>query len=1147
MRAARNIIVWFMSIAIFLGFSLYMSSAIYVVLAWGIKYLDFSVINPSFSSFPDRLWPTIFDFLSHWSANRVQYSMQMTLKLFFSLLAPFWVFGVILWSIRRSVMDWRPFKKKESLHGDARWASDKDIKRAGLRSKKGLLLGEDKSGKFYIAGGCQHALLFAPTGSGKGVGFVIPNLLMWGDSVVVHDIKLENYGLTSGWRQNHLKQNVYCWNPANPDGMSHCYNPLDWVSSKPGQMVDDVQKIANLLMPEQDFWVNEARSLFLGVALYLLAVPGKVKSFGEVVRTMRTDDVVYNLAVVLDTMGKDIHPVAYMNIAAFLQKAEKERSGVISHMNSSLELWANPLIDAATATSDFNFMDFKRSLHTVYVGVTPDNLMRLRPLLQVFYQQATDFLCRYLPRADEPYSVLFLMDEFPSLGKMEQFQTGIAYFRGYNVRLFLIVQDTEQLKGTYEEAGMNSFLSNSTYRITFAANNIETANLISQLIGNKTVEQESLNRPKFMDVNPSSRSLHVSDTQRALLLPQEVILLPRDEQILLLEATPPIKSKKIVYYKHKLFSKRVKDPVFVPIQEPFDPVAFSKMKEEVKQTRENRNNAADEMDEAKDQAMLAHEESSSADFEESIMDDEDHQSYATVGMKSSDDDECSDFDDDEIDIDDDDYEIDIDDDDEIDIDDDDEIEESDLTIDTESNEADIDDDEIDIDDDDEIEESDLTIDTESNEADIDDDEIDIDDDDEIEESDLTIDTESNEADIDDDEIDIDDDDEIEESDLTIDTESNEADIDDDEIDIDDDDEIEESDLTIDTESNEADIDDDEIDIDDDDEIEESDLTIDTESNEADIDDDEIDIDDDDEIEESDLTIDTESNEADIDDDEIDIDDDDEIEESDLTIDTESNEADIDDDEIDIDDDDEIEESDLTIDTESNEADIDDDEIDIDDDDEIEESDLTIDTESNEADIDDDEIDIDDDDEIEESDLTIDTESNEADIDTDHSEEPDLTIDIEEDEEENNADPEGSDEKSDDTDHSEESDLTIDIEEDEEENNADPEGSDEKSDDTDHSEESDLTIDIEEDEEENNADPEGSDEKSDDTDHSEESDLTIDIEEDEEENNADPEGSDEKSDDTDHSEESDLTIDTEEDDGSDDLYISIDIDPEEEKK
>ena len=189
--------------------------------------------------------------------------------------------------------------------------------------------------------------------------------------------------------------------------------------------------------------------------------------------------------------------------------------------------------------------------------------------MQVFYQQLTEFLSRKMPDIkEEPYGVMFLMDEFPTLGKMDQFKAGIAYFRGYRVRLFLIVQDTQQLKGTYEEAGMNSFLSNSTFRITFAANNYETANLISQLCGNKTVKQMSHSAPKFFDLNPATRTVNVSEVQRALLLPQEVITLPKDDQIVLIESSPPIKSKKIKYYEDKTFTSKLLPPVFVPTQKP---------------------------------------------------------------------------------------------------------------------------------------------------------------------------------------------------------------------------------------------------------------------------------------------------------------------------------------------------------------------------------------------------------------------------------------------------------------------------------------------------------------------------------------------------------------------------------------------------
>jgi type IV secretion system protein VirD4 len=518
--------------------------------------------------------------ISSWSQLSWETLNYVKPKLLIGLLTP-GLASILIYAVYfRKIIAWRLFVPKEKVYGDASWASPSDIKRAKLRSKEGMMLGVNDEG-YFVSEGFQHALLFAPTGSGKGVGFVIPNCLFWTHSAVVHDIKLENYELTSGWRAKQ-GQEVFVWEPSNPDGVTHCYNPIDWVSKKPGQMVDDVQKISSLILPKQDFWENEARSLFLGVVLYLIADPSKIKSFGQVVRTMRSDDVAYNLAVVLDTMGKAIHPVAYMNIAAFLQKADKERSGVISTMNSSLELWANPLIDSATASSDFNVQEFKKKLTTVYVGLTPDNINRLQKLMQVFYQQATEFLSRKMPNLkEEPYGVMFIMDEFPTLGKMDQFKSGIAYFRGYRVRLFLIIQDTQQLKGTYEEAGMNSFLSNSTFRITFAANNYETANLISQLCGNKTVKQMSNSRPKFFDLNPATRTVNVSEVQRALLLPQEVIQLPRDEQIVLIESFPPIKSRKIQYYSDKFFTSRLLPPIFVPTQKPFDPNAATQTTESI--------------------------------------------------------------------------------------------------------------------------------------------------------------------------------------------------------------------------------------------------------------------------------------------------------------------------------------------------------------------------------------------------------------------------------------------------------------------------------------------------------------------------------------------------------------------------------------
>ena len=474
---------------------------------------------------------------------------------------------------RDKIINYVPVKKEASVHGDAHWADKKEVIKAGMQNKRGLLMGQHpfKKGQFLITDihDYQHTLLFAPTGSGKGVGFAIPNCVFWEESLICHDIKLENFETSAGWRETHLKQKVFCWVPADVNGTSHCYNPMEWISDKPGQMVDDVQKLANILLPKQEFWTNEARTLLVGIILYLIADPEKPKTFGEVVRTIRSDDFSYICAVALDTLGDIIHPIGYMNLAAFLQKADKERSGVVSTLNSGLELWGNPIIDATTSKSDFNFTKMKNIPTTVFIGLTPDNIQRLKPLMCMVYQQATAFMSQHMPTPDEKYGVLFLMDEFPTVGKLEQFLAGIAYFRGYHVKLFLIVQDTQQLKGTYEDTGMNSFLSNSTYRITFAANNVDTAKLISDLIGNQTVESTSSSRSKWFSLNANSGSVSISQTQRALLMPQEVINLPRDNEIILIEANPPIRTKKIFWYQVKWMSARVRMP-FTPLphQEP---------------------------------------------------------------------------------------------------------------------------------------------------------------------------------------------------------------------------------------------------------------------------------------------------------------------------------------------------------------------------------------------------------------------------------------------------------------------------------------------------------------------------------------------------------------------------------------------------
>ena len=385
-----------------------------------------------------------------------------------------------------------------------------------------LIIGLDDQDKYIeINSHHQHLLLIAPTGTGKGVGFVLPNLLSSQDSIIVHDIKLENYILTSGWRSSQ-GQKIYVFDPLNREGKTHCYNPLDFINKDPDLMIDDIQKIANLLLPENEFWHDHARNLFLSLVLY------KAKSIGEIYR-MLMSDLVKELEAGIKK--HKIHATGIMLINSFLNKNQQEQSGIISTLATALSLWSNPLIDKATSKSDFNPADFRKEKSTLYVGLQPSDIQRLQPLMQFFYQHAAQSLISYTPdQKKEPHGVLFMLDEFPSLGNMEHFITSIPYFGGYRVRALMIIQNFGHLRMSYTDEEVNIILSNSTFKIAFTAYDYETADEVAKI----AVDQIS------------------SD---------EIMHLSKDKQILCIDGDHALVTKKLRYFERKELKDRITDPV----------------------------------------------------------------------------------------------------------------------------------------------------------------------------------------------------------------------------------------------------------------------------------------------------------------------------------------------------------------------------------------------------------------------------------------------------------------------------------------------------------------------------------------------------------------------------------------------------------
>lgn len=457
---------------------------------------------------------------------------------------------------------------KRSLFGDARFATRSEVNKAGLLGEKGIIVGK-MGGRYLMFEGQQHAIISAPTRSGKGVGIVIPNLLNWPESVVVLDIKQENWDITSAYRRKH-GQECYLFNPAATDYRTHRYNPLSYISEDPNFRIDDVQKIGNMLFPDQPgtdvIWTATPRSLFLGICLYLLETPGKPVTLGQVLReTLANGDGSAYFAKIINDRAAAGNPLSgacvrglntYISIAA-----ENTRSGIIGGFRSRLELWMNPLVDAATSANDFDLRDVRKKRMSIYLGVTPDNLERMAPLLNLFFQQLIDLNTRELPNQNKAikFTCMLLMDEFTAIGKIPILSKGISYIAGYWLRMMPIIQSPAQVVEVYGKDAAQTFTTNHALQIIYPpkASETQTARDISEWLGYQTVKGISVSKSKsiFGKKTPSESA---SDQRRALLLPQEITSLGKTRELVVMEDVPPILARKVMYFKDRAFVDRLK-------------------------------------------------------------------------------------------------------------------------------------------------------------------------------------------------------------------------------------------------------------------------------------------------------------------------------------------------------------------------------------------------------------------------------------------------------------------------------------------------------------------------------------------------------------------------------------------------------------
>ncbi|MGR4863197.1 conjugal transfer protein TraG [Caulobacter sp. LARHSG274] len=473
------------------------------------------------------------------------------------------VSGALLGVVMAVAMSiWRARETKNvTTYGSARWANLDDVKIAGLLGDDGVMLG--RIGDHYLRhDGPEHVLCFAPTRSGKGVGLVVPSLLVWPGSAVIHDIKGENWQLTAGARAKF--GHVLRFDPTDAD--SSAYNPLLEVRRGSSE-VRDVQNIADILVdPEgalerRSHWEKTSHSLLVGVILHVLyaeadkTLAGVANFLADPSRPIET-----TLRAMMTTrhLGNSVHPVVASAARELLNKSDNERSGVLSTAMSFLGLYRDPVVAAVTSRCDWRIADLVESDAPVslYLVVPPSDISRTKPLIRLVLNQIGRRLTEGLEASRTRRPLLLMLDEFPALGRLDFFEAALAFMAGYRIKAFLIAQSLNQIERAY--GANHSILDNCHVRVAFATNDERTARRISDTLGTAT-EMRSMANYAGHRLAPWLGHLMVSrqETARPLLTPGEVMQLPSHEAVVLVAGAPPIRATKIRYYADPRLAGRV--------------------------------------------------------------------------------------------------------------------------------------------------------------------------------------------------------------------------------------------------------------------------------------------------------------------------------------------------------------------------------------------------------------------------------------------------------------------------------------------------------------------------------------------------------------------------------------------------------------
>jgi type IV secretion system protein VirD4 len=493
-------------------------------------------------------------------------------------------------------------KKHEGVHGTARLQTEAEVRSSGFlpaspdQPHAGVYVGGwiDSRGQLHYLrhDGPEHLLVIAPTRSGKGVCNINTTLLSWPASTVVYDEKGELWELTAGWRQKHANNVVIKLELGAVTG-SACFNFLDEVRLGTKHEVSDAQNIAQAICDPnggglESHWQKTSFDLLSGMILHVLyekTAKGQTASLADVALALSdpdqpSEDLWKKMVANTHDHGA-VHPFVASAARDMLDREAKERGSVLSSANTFVSLFKDPIVAENTGASDFHLMDIMNhekpvSLYIVTRGADKE---RLRPLVRLLLSMLTRMLTGVPLRFDDgqpvrphKHRLLMMMDEFPSLKRMETIEDALPKCAGYGIKFFLAAQDREQMLGVYGQH--QTITGNCHIKIVYAPNERETARWVSDMMGATTIVKEDVTESgsRWGNLSHVARSYH--QVARPLMTPDEIMTLKKPkkkrtkdgaeiitasgEMVVFVGGDNPIKGTQILYFMDPIFKERAR-------------------------------------------------------------------------------------------------------------------------------------------------------------------------------------------------------------------------------------------------------------------------------------------------------------------------------------------------------------------------------------------------------------------------------------------------------------------------------------------------------------------------------------------------------------------------------------------------------------